>query len=159
MDLSGAAGPPPSSPAQEEKGKDQSTAPAPFKPIITYRCSLQGEESPGAINHLLPPSLPGKISSLLGDFLPLLAVSSFVQPRRAKAIQAFVKISIQWWKKRNKWCCTVWVNCFKFWSIPVGLHRATHRERAQFTVIEWKTQSPFQHYISHAPGWRFNMHA
>lgn len=61
--------------------------------------------------------------------------------------------------KKNKQCPTVWVNCFKFWSIPVGLHRATHGERAQLTVIEWKPQSPFQHYILHAPGWRFNMHA
>lgn len=80
----GSAGPPPSSPTQEEKTKDQSTAPAPFEPIITYRCSLQGEESPGAVNHFLPPSLPGKISSPSGRFLPLLAVSSFVQAGKSE---------------------------------------------------------------------------
>lgn len=50
-------------------------------------------------------------------------------------------------KKGNKWYSTVWVNCFKFRSIPVGLRRATHGVRAHFTVIEWKTLSPFQHYI------------
>lgn len=108
--------------------------------------------NPGAVNHLIPLLLPGKtffsfrlFSSTSGCWF---ICSSREQQRQFEHLSKPVFISREKKKKKgNKWYSTVWVNCFKFRSIPVGLRRATHGVRAHFTVIEWKTLSPFQHYI------------